>query len=396
VAILIAIIAWTLLVIGEILPDVNRVTPGFASYYGASYAVLHGGTADLNDNDRFPPWVVRSGIDGIHELFAGNVPTVALLMIPLTAFPPAVAQTIWLIVDVGLLGLCAWLAGKAAAPHNATVRWWIAAVFAVLAAVGEALHYGQVYLLLACLLLITFRALQQDEDITAGIAIAGMMLIKPYYGVLCLGLLVWSRRPRSIVTAMVATMLVVIASWWLLAPAWSDFLPAQANAGLAPWASVPVYQTINSLTQHLFQYTPTWNPDPLLDAPWLATGLRYGLTIILAVVTLWQARKHEYLWLWLPVLTLMPILAPLAEVYHYTLLMLPIAVGITNLIEHKVDLLTMGLIGAALLLLVIPWPSLHSQNGWDGWHGLLAYPRLVGGLLLWGALTLDRSVSISP
>lgn len=396
-AILAAVITWTLLVVGEILPDINRVTPGFASYYGASYAVLHGGAADLDDNDRFPPWVVQSGIDGIHEIFGGNVPTLALLMIPLTAFPPATAQTIWLIVDVSLLALCAWLAGKAAAPHNPVARWWIAAAFPLLASVSEALRYGQVYLLMASLSLIAIRALQERQDIAAGVAVAGMLLIKPYYGVLCLGLLVWSRRPRSLVAASAVIVFVIIGSRSLLTDVWLGFPSALANANAEPWASVPVYQTINGLTQRLFQYTPAWNPNPLIDAPWLATVLRYGLTIILVVVTLWQARKHDPLWLWPPALALMPILSPLAEVYHYNLLMLPIAVGIARLVERKADLLTTGLIVAALLLLTASWwPSLHSQTGWDGWNGLLAYPRLVGGLLLWAALTLKHSVLISP
>jgi hypothetical protein len=316
-------------------------------------------------------------------------------MIPLTAFPSAIAQTVWLIVDVCLLGLCVWLAGKVSAPHHRTIRWWIIAVCAMLAAVSEALRYGQVYILLTCLSLIAFWALQQHQDTSAGIAVAGMLLIKPYYGVLCLSLLVWSRRPRSIVTALAAALFVVVGSWSLLVPAWSGFLPAQVNASNAPWASVPVYQTLNGLTQRVFRYTPIWNPAPLLDAPWLATGLRYGLMIVLVAATLWQARKHDPLWLWPSALALMPILSPLAEIYHYTLLLLPVAVGITCLVERKTNLLTTALIGAALLFLIIPWPSLHSQNGWDGWHGLLAYPRLVGGLLLWGALTLRRPAAIA-
>lgn len=333
-------------------------------------------------------WISQSGISDISDMYAGNPPTVALLMIPLTIFSPEIAQSLWLILNVGILGLCAWLAGKLCAPRNPTGRLWIIAVFALLVSVGETLRYGQVYLLLALLSLIGFAAAQKRRDVLAGIAIAGMLLLKPYYGVLCLGLLIWSRRPRSIIVALAAAVSIVIGTLPFLASTWSGFLAAEASVNSVPWAGIPAEQTLNGLIQHLFLYTPTWNPEPLIDLPWLAISLRYGLLIILVAVTLWQACKHDPLWLWAPALVLMPILAPVGEVHHYTVLLLPIAVGITCLVERKTNRLTTSMIGAALLLLTVPWPSLHSEMGWGGWNGLLAYPRLMGGLLLWAGLTL--------
>ncbi len=386
-AIIAALIAWIILVTGEILPDMNRVTQGFAAYYAAAYATLHGGAAALTNDAVFPAWVVRSGIGGIHEVFAGNVPTFALLMIPLTGFRPESAQTLWLIVNVGLLILCAWLAGRIYAPRNPTVRWWIMAVFALLTPVAETLRYGQVYLLLAFLSLITFAALRKRHDLLAGIAVGAMLLIKPYYGVLSLGVLAWSRRPRSIGAAIVAAGLVVIGSLPLLADAWHGFLPALFNVNAVPWAGIAANQTLNSLTQHLFLYTPLWNPEPLIDSPWLASGLRYGLLIILVAITLRQATKHNPLWLWPPALALMPILAPVGEIHHYTLLLLPIAVAITGVLERRPGRLTIGVLGLGLLLLIVPWPSLHNLIGWGGWNGLFAYPRLLGGVLLWAGVT---------
>src|SRR5579864_2674097 len=267
VAIVAAAIAWVGLIIGEVLPGINQVTHGFTGYYGAAYAVLHGGAADLNDNSAFMTWVIRSGINGIQEVGAGGTPTLAWLMMPLAVFRPETAQTLWLFVNVGTLGICAWLAGRLCAPHNATARWWIVVIFALLAPVSETIQYGQVYLLLALLALITFMALLSHHDIQAGIAVGGMILIKPYYGVLSLGVLIWSRRPRSVVAAMAAVALVVIGSLPMLATAWPGFLPALASAIAVPSAGIPANQTLNSLTQHLFQYTPNWNPEPLIDLP---------------------------------------------------------------------------------------------------------------------------------
>ncbi len=382
------VIAWLVLV-GGILPDIGKVTQGFAAYYAASYAVLHGGAADLNNDDAFARWVTRAGI-AIHEDFAGNVPTSSLLMIPLTAVSPPLAQTIWLILNVGMLAAVAWLAGRLCAPHNSTARWWIAAVFALLPPVYETIRYGQVYLLLALLSVALLLALLKGQDSIAGIALAGMVLLKPYYGVLTLGLLVWSRRPRSILVSAATILLIVVGSLPLLAEAWPGFIPALVSINGVAWAGIPANQTINSLFRHLFVYSAGWNPEPLVEAPWVAEGLHYTLTAVLVIVTLWQAWRHRDapLWLYFPALTLMPVLAPVAELHHYAMLLLPVAVAVTRLIDHRPGRLTASLIGAALILLVIPWPSLHDPTGWGGWHGLFAYPRLMGAILLWASLPL--------
>jgi hypothetical protein len=302
--------------------------------------------------------------------------------------PPEIAQTIWLFINVGLLVACAWLAARLCAP---TARWWIWAAFPLLAPIGETLRYGQVYFLLAFFSLIAFGALRQRRDIPAGIAVAGMVLIKPYYGLLSLGVLAWSRRPRAVVAAMLAVIVVVIGSLPLLADAWPGFLPALLNVNNEPWSGIAAHQTLNSLTQHLFVYRVMWNPEPLMDAPMIAAGLRYGLSIVCVALTLRQATKHDPLWIWPPALALMPILAPVGEIHHYTLLLLPIAVGITSLVEGRQNKLTIGLIGLGLLLLMVPWWSLHSVVDWDGWRGLLAYPRLFGVILLWAGLLLCAS-----
>jgi len=381
------VIAWVILVTSEILPGVRQVTPGFAAYYAASYAVLHGGAADLNNNQAFAVWVARSGID-MQEVFAGNAPTLALFGLPFTLVSPDIAQTLWLLVNVALLVAASWLAGRLCAPLNVTARLAIIAVFALLAPVHETLYYGQVYLLLAFLSLVALAALRSQHDILAGIAVAGMALLKPYYGVLTFGLLIWSRRPRSILAMIGISLLVVVASLPLLAQAWPGFVQAQGSIEDMASASVPANQTLNSLMRHLFEYSPGWNPDPLANLPLLATGLRYALSLFLVSVTVWRAAKHQDdpFWIWPLALTLMPVLAPVGETHHDTLLLLPIAVAVTWLLERKARRLEALLIVTGLFLLIVPWPSLHDSANWQGWLGLLAYPRLMGAMLLWMAL----------
>jgi hypothetical protein len=66
--------AWLFLLVREIMPAVGKVTEGFAAYYTAAYAILHGGAADLNNNALFAAWLPRAGIT-LGEVYQGNTPT---------------------------------------------------------------------------------------------------------------------------------------------------------------------------------------------------------------------------------------------------------------------------------------------------------------------------------
>ena len=436
-------LAWLFLLFHDVIPAINHVTQGFAAYYGAAYAVLHGGAADLNNNLAFQGWLTQAGI-GVREVYQGNSPTLALLMIPLTPFGPALTQTIWLVLNVAMLITCTVLVIRLCGANNfsTSTRWWIAAIAPLLVGVRANIQFGQVYILLALLALCALVALRDAPhplnpplrfqsggserllpyDLAAGAAIGAMILIKPFYGVIAILLLIWSGRFRAALIAVIVIVIVVVASLPLLAGAWPGFLNAQVIISQIPWAGISANQTLNSMFQHLFVFTPDWNTAPLLDAPWLAAVLYYGLSGVLITVTLWRSRKHDPLWIWLPTLALMPILAPVGEVHHEALLLFPVAMAVTRLRGVKGDLplsptlspqagkgsqtrltspsLLAGrdlgrgklniqivvMIVVAMALLIIPWPNLNDPALWGGWHGLLAYPRLYGALLLWAAL----------
>ncbi len=379
-----AVVAWAILVWREILPAINTPTQGFVAYYTASYVVTHGGAADLEDDSRFAVWLRRAGID-LPEVYAGNTPTLALLMLPLIGFSPATAQTLWLTLNVIMLVVCTWLAGRLCAPSDPTVRWGIAAIFPLLAPVRETIHFGQVYLLLALLSLLVIQALRRGSDLPAGLAVAAIILIKPYYGLLALALLTWTRRRKATAASLAAVVLVILATLPILASAWPGFLQAQASITTLTSASIPANQTLASLFQHLFVYNSDWNPKPLMDLPWLATGLRWLLSILLAGITLWRVRDEFALWG--AALILMPVLSPVGEPHHYTLLLFPVALAILALVDgprtRPRSRIVPVLIVGGILLLTVPWPNLRDMALWEGWRGLFAYPRVVGALLLW-------------
>ena len=86
-------------------------------------------------------------------------------------------------------------------------------------------------------------------------------------------------------------------------------------------------------------------------------------------------------------LTLGVVLLPFAEEYHYTLLVLPFAAAVGHLAgdNRRVKPLRVAWLAVAVLLVAAP---INYKDPWffDGWHALLAYPRMYGGWLLWGWL----------
>lgn len=400
---LVTAVAWIWLLSHEALPAVGHVTQGFAAYYAAAYAVIHSGASDLNNDAAFATWLVRAGIH-VGEVFQGNAPTLSLLMIPLLVVSPETAQTLWLAANLVMLTACVWLAGQLCAPDNQLTRWCIAAVFPLLNPVRETIHWGQVYILLALLSLVAVRALVQRRHMTAGISVGLAMLIKPYYGILALALLIWSRRWRASLATGATAILIAVVSLPLLAPAWADFVHSEFVINDVGWSIIPANQTLNSLVQHLFIYSSEWNPAPLAVIPWLAEALRWALMIGPVAITLRAAVGRNPLWLWLPTLVLMPVFAPVGEPHHMMCLLLPVAVSVSRLVDYfrpsaamtnsifsngRISRGVMLLLVAALLLLVLPWPSVRDNSLWNGWWALLAYPRLCGALLLWGGIMLS-------
>src|SRR5450432_1086215 len=253
-----AVLAWAFLLLHDALPAVNHVTQGFAAYYGAAFAVLHGGAADLNSNPAFQGWLTQAGIS-IREVYQGNSPTLALLMMPLTPLNPALAETIWLLLNLVMLVGCTMLAIRLCKPLSAgenptlATRWWIAAVLPLLVGVRGNIQLGQVYILLAQLAILALFILQKQRslryDLAAGAAIGAMILIKPFYGLLAILLVLWSRRLWAALSAVIVAGAVTLVSLPLLAGAWSGFLDAQVAISQIPWAGIPANQTLNSLTQ---------------------------------------------------------------------------------------------------------------------------------------------------
>jgi hypothetical protein len=139
---------------------------------------------------------------------------------------------------------------------------------------------------------------------------------------------------------------------------------------------------------HLLRYEPAWNPAPVADLPLLEDALFYlsaGALLVISAAAIARcsaATPVLSLALLVPVAVLV---SPIAEDYHYVLMLLPMVAAAALLIRApRPGWMAWLLFIGALVLLVPPWP--FEQHPVEGWAALLYYPRVYGALLLWAAL----------
>jgi hypothetical protein len=160
-----------------------------------------------------------------------------------------------------------------------------------------------------------------------------------------------------------------------------------------PSLAVVPYQTVIGFCRHLFSYDPYWNPTPLWVAPWLATVLPAGLLLVLLGVSSYRApRDSRDSMAFAAFTTLSVILSPLSLDYHYTLMLLPLALAASALTRARLTWRSACWLTIAAMLIALPLPYLDRRLE-VGALALLAYPKLYGALLLWGFLIAHRADS---
>ncbi len=360
----------------------TRRSDGFAAYYtSARLARSRSAGPPLYDDAWFSAEVAHT-VPGVRDIYNANPPTTALLLLPLSGARYAVARTIWIWLNVALLAVTLLLILR-----ETGLRGPPALIFGCVALACQPLeanmHQGQVYVLLLTLATLVWIGLRRSSGRVAGVALGAMLAVKT--AGLMLPILLLSRRHwRSLVWAGLSTVTLCLTSlFWLNAATWSAYVRALMRFRNEPDLSVSAYQTVPSLFRHLFTFDSTWNPDPLTRSPLLATSLTLLVIVGLLGLTLLFTRTLERIDLpFAALLTLSVLLSPVSLDYHYTLLLLPLGILMA---ESRSDadwrVWTVLAISAALTMTTLPYTSPRFAGGvWI----LLGYPKLAGGLLLWG------------
>jgi hypothetical protein len=205
--------------------------------------------------------------------------------------------------------------------------------------------------------------------------------------------LVLAARGRWRALAWLAAAIIAVAAAslpWVRFATWQFYLFTDLPRWLqTSIAAVPAYQTVGGFWQHLFRLNPQLNPAPVANLPWLALALNALCTLALLAVTLWGLRRAPLLVAVSAALVLTIVLAPIAEQYHYLMAALALIVAAAEWRRQAPWQGQRPGLGGLLLLaaVLIFWPLPYKDPRLAaGWLAILAYPRLWGGLLLWGDL----------
>jgi hypothetical protein len=181
---------------------------------------------------------------------------------------------------------------------------------------------------------------------------------------------------------------------WIGAAAWTSYLPLLAGLAGRPETSVTAYQTLLSFFRHLFVYDAQWNPAPLWNAPSLGLVLPWlGLVVMLAasVYAVLIGAKADLTFALFAIASV--VLSPVSLDYHYTLLLVPVAI-LFAWVHRQGDLWHWAVLAAGVALIAANLPY-NSPRVSAGALALLAYPKLYGACLLW-ALAWWAAVRANP
>jgi hypothetical protein len=372
------------------LPALRTVRHGFPTYYVAARLVWEGRWSPLvYDNAWFAAQVQARTPNAVGEVFAPNPPTAALIMLPLAWLDLVTARRVWLWLNLGLLlGALALLLRRLPA-QPPWARAGLVLLAALFAPLRENFRLANVYVGLLFLFSLALWGLERARTGPPGLGL-GLAAGAKLSGSPLWLLLAARGRWRELVLAGLLALVLAAASLGLTGlPTWQRFAASLVeHAGEPGWAAGLSFQTTPSFFQHLFRPDARWNPQPLWVLPaWVPRACTLAVTGAAVAWLLWRARTASLDLAFAAALTLGVVALPLAEEYHYALLLLPLAVGLGHAAGGAAPRPrgTAFWLAAVILLLAVPWPY---KDPWlnTGWHALLGYPRLYGGWLLWGWL----------
>ncbi len=385
-------VAFILFVFGVALPSSQEVTHGYVGYYLANRLWMTGQWDVKAYDDRWFSARVSELTDGkIEEIITPNFPSAAYLLFPLGKFSPETARSIWIWENVGflLLGL-AYLLGNRASPLQAWHGYFFGFSLLFFPVVIN-FNYGQAMVMVLFFLSIASYGFVYNRPKLAGIVLGVIFALKGYGAVLWL--IPLFRRDWKMLGWAMGTFAAISVSTlpWAGLDSWLAMLGSMREIAAAPRLGVTSYQSIPGFISHFFLANAQWNPTPLWNSP-MTVAIAPGLISVLALgSTLWNTRKTSLRLIIAAILPLNILLIPNALEHHYVLFLIPIFFLLEDLLEHPPNYgfraLEWWLLIAGILCIGLPWPYKHALFS-QGWLSFLAYPRLYGGWLIWGAAIL--------
>ena len=365
---------------------------GPAPVYVVAANLVRSGEFDARvyDDDGYAARVVEATHGAVSDTFAPNSPTLALLLLPLSAVSDSALRVLWAAANFAALCVSVALVLSTLAPNGRidgrrlTLLGAGAMASAPLYENLKGVSGGQVYLFILLLHAAAFWAVLRGRESLAGIWLGLLLALKVNGWPIWIVLLVL-KRWRVLGWAIGATLALGLFTLMIFgADVWRAYLTHTLPAwSTGAFAAVPAYQSLNGFFQHLFRYDSVWNPAPMLDAAWLA-GLAPALaSAVLLVVSAARSRRLPLSHAMAAGVVLSAILSPLAEQYHFLILVVPFGAALSATAHHAVRWRVLLGLAAALIVVALPYKDSRIHSGA---LALVAYPRLYGALALWGLL----------
>jgi hypothetical protein len=369
---------------GHTLPRAWRsLNTDFPNYYLAARLTREG-----VDPSRAYEWIwLQREKDhrNIDQRVIGLVPITpfsTLAMWPLTGLPPLVAKHAWLLFNLALLFPIAWLMSRVSGLSPLQVGCLLGLSFPL----HRNLLYGQYYIVLLGILTAACWAIQRQWNRMAGSLVAVGVAVKIFPVILVLHFIKkknWEALLAGLFAGIFCLLISISVFGWSLHRTYLlQVLPWTLRGEvLDPYNLAS--SSLSTLLHRLFIFEPQLNAHPALRAPWLFAVLHptFQLALLLPAL-LWidpgkssPARTSlEWSALLLATLTL----TPLPASYHFTVLVLPVAILCGRLLQER---------RMALLVTVIALYLAVGYPGWntgpvDGWRAILHVKRLYALILL--------------
>jgi hypothetical protein len=382
-ALLVAVIS--LFLVRTVIPASSMITGGYlACYVGGQMVKNHEPGDHLYDERLFLERSMQVSGGQARDVYSPDPPPLAVACLPLAYLQLLDARHVWIWLNVLFLGLAITLvAVQFARPPQLLTITLLTALFTLAAPTRDQFFLGQLYALLLLLHVIGWRAYIGRRDALAGTALGLAMVLKVSGWPIGL-LMIAQRRWTAVGWAVIAALGVAIITLpWVGVDAWREELLSGIPKVLgSSAATLTAYQDTTGFWQHWFRYDAQLNPSPVMDAPWLATTLTMASTVIACIALV--MRKCPSYARFAAAVALIELLSPAAEQYHYTVLLLPLAILWRDAWLRR-SRFALG--AAAVATFLIGWP-IHYKSPHAAWAVMLSYPRLFGGWVLFIALLI--------
>ena len=364
-----------------IVPAWNAIVTDFPNYYVSAWAVRHGEPlTELYDPLWFDLEKHRAGIERPAALFNYFPPMNALIMWPLADLSPITAKRAFTVVNlIALIGIVHLTS------RSSGLKWEVAALVALLGgdALGNNFTYGQFYIVLAFLMLLSV-ALSKRYPAIAGFSAAVGAMTKIFPGFLLLYFAI-RREYRALMWSVLA--LALLAGLGFIALGWEPhrtYLIEVFARSMRGEVGDPYnihWNTLQALVRRALVGDDLLNPHPIVNAPWLFFFVRPLISFAVAAVTLYaifQARQRHPLLSYGAVIAMVSLVTPSQASYHQFLFYPTIAWLVTR--EGTWVRRVFPAVLFAMLCSNYMGATAHYDSGVSM---ILAFPRVFIILVLW-------------